>query len=62
VAALTLRVEALEAWLAATASPATAAPVVDPLTAFPSDVPPATPTDLTGDRPTDGHSKFPPMA
>ena len=60
LAALALRVEALEAKLATGAAPA--APVVDPLTAFPSDSPPAAPTDLPGDRPNDGHSGLPPIA
>jgi BMFP domain-containing protein YqiC len=59
VAALTLRVEALEARLAGSAP---AAPVVDPLTAFPSDLPPATPTDLPGSLPNDGHPSSPPTA
>jgi BMFP domain-containing protein YqiC len=58
LAALALRVEALEAKLGAAA----AAPVVDPLTAFPSDPPTANPTDLPGDRPDDGHSGSPPVA
>jgi BMFP domain-containing protein YqiC len=58
VAALTLRVAALEAKLGSGETPATAPPVVDPLTAFPSDAPPATPTDLPGD----GHSSSPPIA
>jgi BMFP domain-containing protein YqiC len=58
VAALTLRVEALEARLAAGAAPATAKPAVDPLTAFPSDLPPVTPTDL----PNDGRSDSSPLA
>ena len=63
VAALTLRVAALEAKLASGETPATTmppstAPGVDPLTAFPSDVPPATPTDLPGD----GRSSSPPIA
>ena len=67
VTALTLRVEALEAKLAGRpsspgAAPPTSAPGVDPLTAFPSDLPPATPTDLPGDLPNDGHSGFPPIA
>jgi len=58
VAALTLRVEALEARLAGSAP----APVVDPLTAFPNDLPPATPTDLPGSLPNDGHPSSPPTA
>lgn len=62
VAALTLRVEALEARLAGSAPAAPAAPVVDPLTAFPSDLPPATPTDLPGSLPNDGHPSSPPTA
>ncbi len=53
LAALLLRVEALEAKLAAPAVPA-----VDPLTAFPSDPSPGTPTDL----PPDDHSGAPPVA
>jgi BMFP domain-containing protein YqiC len=57
VAALTLRVAALEAKLAVTG-----APVVDPLTAFPSDSPPITPTDLPGDLPNNGQSGSPPVA
>jgi BMFP domain-containing protein YqiC len=62
VTALILRVEALEARLAAGTAPVSPTPVVDPLTAFPSDVPPVTPTDLPGDRPNDGHSASPPVA
>jgi BMFP domain-containing protein YqiC len=46
VAALTLRVAALEQRLADAPSP-----VVDPLTAVPSDIPPGTPSDLPGDIP-----------
>jgi BMFP domain-containing protein YqiC len=60
LAALALRVEALEAKLANGAAPGT--PVVDPLTAFPSDLPPAIPTDLPDDRADDGHSGSPPVA
>lgn len=62
LAALALRVEALEAKLATGAAHPTMKPVVDPLTAFPSDFPPATPTDLPGDLPNDGHSGSPPVA
>lgn len=63
VAALTLRIAALEAKVAGSETPGpaahpTAAPGVDPLTAFPSDVPPATPTDL----PNEGRSNLPPIA
>jgi BMFP domain-containing protein YqiC len=57
LAALALRVEALEAKLGVAA-----APVVDPLTTFPSDPPTANPTDLPGDVPNDGHSGSPPVA
>jgi BMFP domain-containing protein YqiC len=57
LAALALRVEALEAKLSATK-----VPVVDPLTAFPSDPPPAAPTDLPDDLPYEGHSGSPPVA
>ncbi len=57
VAALTLRVDALEARLASGVEPA-----VDPLTAFPSDLPPGRPTDLPGDLPNDGHSGSSPVA
>ena len=57
LAALMLRVEALEAKLSGTSAPA-----VDPLTAFPSDLPPPLPTDLPGDVPHDGHSGLPPVA
>jgi BMFP domain-containing protein YqiC len=57
VAALTLRMEALEARLAASLAPA-----VDPLTAFPSDPPPVTPTDLPRDLPHDGPAGSPPIA
>ncbi len=46
LAALTLRVAALEQRLAE-ATP----PVMDPLTAVPSDIPPGTPSDLPGDIP-----------
>jgi BMFP domain-containing protein YqiC len=46
VAALTLRVEALEARLAGGTPPA-----LDPLTAFPSDTPPGMPSDRPGDVP-----------
>jgi BMFP domain-containing protein YqiC len=46
VAALTLRVEALETRLAATPAPA-----VDPLTAVPSDIPPGMPSDFPGETP-----------
>jgi BMFP domain-containing protein YqiC len=64
ITALILRVDALEARLAAT--PAPTSPAVDPLTAFPSDLPPVTPTDLPGDfpgdLPNDGHSGSPPIA
>jgi BMFP domain-containing protein YqiC len=63
VAALTLRIATLEAKVAGSETPGptahpTAAPGVDPLTAFPSDVPPATPTDL----PNEGRSNLPPIA
>ena len=57
LAALMLRVEALEAKLATTSAPA-----VDPLTAFPSDLPPVTPTDLPVDPPHDASSGFTPIA
>jgi len=57
LAALTLRVAALEAKLAGPS-----APVVDPLTAFPSDEPRTTPTDIPSDLPHDGHSGSPPVA
>lgn len=46
VAALTLRVEALEQRLAGSTAPA-----VDPITTFPADIPPASPTDLPGEGP-----------
>jgi BMFP domain-containing protein YqiC len=59
---LTLRVEALEAKLAGGSAPATGAPIVDPLTAFPSDVPPTEPTGLPSDPPHDGQSGLPPVA
>ena len=62
LALLTIRVEALEAKLGTGASPNPGAPVVDPITAFPSDLPPATPTDLPGDLTNDGHSGSPPIA
>jgi BMFP domain-containing protein YqiC len=66
ITALILRVDALEARLAATTAPAPTSPAVDPLTAFPSDLPPVTPTDLPGDfpgdLPNDGHSGSPPIA
>jgi BMFP domain-containing protein YqiC len=67
VAALTLRVAALEAQLAGDKAPSTGAPPrpvpgVDPLTAFPSDMPPVAPTDLPGDLPSDGHTGSPPIA
>lgn len=45
LAALKQRVAALEAKLGV--STPTGAPVVDPITAFPSDIPPATPSDGT---------------
>jgi BMFP domain-containing protein YqiC len=54
VAALTLRVAALEAKLGKVNPP-----VVDPLTAFPSDIPPGAPNDrpndVTGDIPAGAH-------
>ena len=63
VAALTVRVEALEARLGLPPKgPASPAPVVDPLTAFPSDVPPVTPTDVTGKFPDDGFPGTPTVA
>ena len=62
VAALTLRVEALEARLTSTTAPVTPRPAVDPLTAFPSDVPPVTPTDVPGKFPDDGFPGTPTVA
>jgi BMFP domain-containing protein YqiC len=56
VAALTLRVAALEAKLAANPSPA-----VDPLTAFPSDTLPGMPNDRPIDRPGDVPPAGPPV-
>jgi BMFP domain-containing protein YqiC len=56
VAALTLRVAALEARLAADPSPA-----VDPMTAFPSDTPPGKPHDWPIDRPGDLPPATPPV-
>jgi BMFP domain-containing protein YqiC len=47
VAALILRVEALEKRLAETPAPA-----VDPLTSVPNDIPPGMPSDFPGDTPT----------
>jgi BMFP domain-containing protein YqiC len=49
VAALTLRVAALEKRLAE--SPAPAIDPLDPLTTVPSDIPPGTPSDFPGDTP-----------
>jgi BMFP domain-containing protein YqiC len=66
VAALTRRVEALEARLAAsTTAPThapTHAPVVDPLTAVPSDPNPGMPTDSPRDLLDDGPSAASPIA
>jgi BMFP domain-containing protein YqiC len=60
LAALARRVEALEAKLAG--GPATPPSVVDPLTAFPSDVPPGTPMDAPRDPPQDDQAGKPPIA
>ena len=64
VTALILRVEALEARLAAGGGGGvgSTAPAVDPLTAFPSDPSPDTPMDLPSGHADDGHSGSPPIA